>query len=39
LNATPQEVNQVTNLRDGSKIDGIAAAAKALNKTLEIRPV
>jgi antitoxin HicB len=39
MKVTPQEVNRLTNLRYGSKIDGIAAAAKALNKTLEIRLV
>lgn len=33
----PQEVSRLTNLRYGSKIDGIAAALKALDKTLEIR--
>ena len=30
MKVTPQEVNRLTNLRYGSKIDGIAAAAKAL---------
>jgi antitoxin HicB len=39
MKVTPQEVNRLTDLRYGSKIDGIAAAAKALNKTLEIRLV
>ena len=39
LKTTPQEVNRLTNLRHATKIDGIAAAMKALGKTLEIRVV
>jgi antitoxin HicB len=39
MNVSPQEVNRLTNLKYGSKIDGIAAALKALNKTLEVRVV
>ncbi len=39
LLTTPQEVNRLTNLHHTSKIDGIAAAMKALGKTLEIRAV
>lgn len=37
MRVTPQEVSRLTNLKYGSKIDGIAEALKALNKTLEIR--
>jgi antitoxin HicB len=37
MKVRPQEVTRLTDLRYGSKIDGIAAALKALNKTLEIR--
>lgn len=39
LKTTPQEVNRLTNIRHASKIDGIAAAMKALGKTLEFRVV
>lgn len=39
LKITPQQVSRLTNLRYGSKIDGIAAALKALGKTLELRAV
>ncbi len=37
LETTPQEVNRLTDIHHLSKIDGIAAAMKALGKTLEIR--
>ena len=37
LRTTPQEVNRLTSLRHGSKIDGVAAAMKTLGKRLEIR--
>lgn len=39
MKVTPQEVNRLTNLRYGSKIDGIAFALQALGKTLELRAV
>jgi antitoxin HicB len=39
MKVTPQEVNRLTSLRYGSKIDGIAAALRALDKTLELRAV
>jgi antitoxin HicB len=39
LQTTPQEVNRLTNIHHTSRIDGIAAAMKALGKTLEIRAV
>jgi antitoxin HicB len=37
LNTTPQEVNRLTNLRHTTRIDGIAAALRALGRHLEIR--
>lgn len=39
LGVAPQEVTRLTNLRHRSRIDGIAAALKALGKTMEIRAV
>jgi antitoxin HicB len=39
LNVTPQEVTRLIDLRHTSRIDGIAAALKALGKTMEIRAV
>jgi antitoxin HicB len=39
LKVTPQEVNRLIDWRHTTKIDGIAAALKALGKTLEIRVV
>lgn len=39
LNASPQAVNRLVNLRYSSKIDGIDQALKALGKTLEVRAV
>ena len=39
LKVTPQEVNRLINWRHTTKIDAIAAALKALGKTLEIRAV
>jgi antitoxin HicB len=39
LNVTPQEVNRLIDWRHTTKIDGIAAALKALGKTMEIRAV
>jgi antitoxin HicB len=39
MKTTPQEVNRLTNIKHASKIDGIAAAMKALGKTLEFRLV
>lgn len=39
MKVRPQEVTRLTNLRYGSKIDGIAAALQALGKTLELRAV
>ncbi len=37
LNTTPQEINRLTNLRHTTRIDGIAAALKAMGRHLEIR--
>lgn len=37
LNTTPQEVNRLTNLRHITRIDGIAAALRALGKHLDLR--
>jgi antitoxin HicB len=37
LRTRPQDVNRLIDLHHTSKIDGIAAAMKALGKTLEIR--
>jgi antitoxin HicB len=37
LHTTPQEINRLTDIRHTSKIDGIAAAMKALGKHLELR--
>ena len=37
LNTTPQEVNRLTNTRHTTRIDGIAAALKALGRQLELR--
>ena len=39
LKVTPQEVTRLTSLHHTTKIDGIAAALKALGKTLEMRAV
>ena len=39
LEVTPQEVTRLIDPRHTSKIDGIAAALKALGKTMEIRAV
>lgn len=39
LKTTPQEVNRLTNIQHTSRIDGIAAALKALGKRLDIRAV
>ena len=39
LKVTPQEVTRLINPRHRSKIDGIAAALKALGKSMEIRVV
>ncbi len=36
---TPQEVNRLTNVQHTSRIDGIAAALKALGKRLHMRRV
>lgn len=36
LGTTPQEVNRLTSVSHTSRIDGIAAALKALGKNLEI---
>jgi len=39
LKTTPQEVNRLTNVQHTTRIDGIAAALKALGKRLDIRAV
>jgi len=39
MQVTPQEISRLTNLRYGSKIDGIAVALQALGKSLEVRAV
>jgi len=39
LHTTPQEVNRLTNVRHTTRIDGIAAALRALGKHLEMRVV
>lgn len=39
LKVTPQEVNRLIDWRHTTKIDSIAAALKALGKTMEIRAV
>lgn len=39
LNTTPQEVNRLTNVRHTTRIDGIAAALRALGKHLDMRVV
>ena len=39
LKTTPQEVNRLTNVQHTSRIDGIAAALKALGKRLDMRTV
>jgi antitoxin HicB len=39
LKTTPQEVNRLTNVQHTSRIDGIAAALKALGKRLDMRAV
>ena len=39
LLTTPQEVNRLTNVRRTTRIDGIAAALRALGKQLEMRVV
>ena len=39
LKVTPQEVNRLIDWRHTTKIDAIAAALKALGKTMEIRAV
>jgi antitoxin HicB len=37
LKTTPQEVNRLTNIHHTTRIDGIAAALKALGKRLDMR--
>jgi antitoxin HicB len=37
LGTTPQEINRLTNLRHTTRIDGIAAALRALGRGLEMR--
>jgi antitoxin HicB len=39
LHTTPQEVNRLTDVRHTTRIDGIAAALKALGRDLELRLV
>jgi antitoxin HicB len=39
LKTTPQEVNRLTDVQHTSRIDGIAAALKALGKRLDMRTV
>ena len=39
LQVTPQEVTRLIDLRHATKIDAIAAALKALGKTMEIRAI
>jgi antitoxin HicB len=39
LKTTPQEVNRLTDLRHTTRIDGVAAALKALGKRLEMQAV
>jgi antitoxin HicB len=39
LQVKPQEVTRLIDLNHTTKIDGIAAALKALGKTMEIRAV
>jgi antitoxin HicB len=39
LQTTPQQVNRLTSIHHTSRIDGIAAAMKAMGKTIEIRAV
>jgi antitoxin HicB len=39
LKTTPQEVNRLTDLHHTTRIDGIAAALKALGKRLEMQAV
>lgn len=39
LNTTPQEVNRLTNVRHTTRIDGIAAALKAMGKHLDMRVI
>jgi antitoxin HicB len=39
LKTTPQEVNRLTDLHHTTRIDGIAAALKALGKRLDIQAV
>lgn len=39
LQVSPQEVHRLTDLKYGSKIDGIAAALQVLGKSLELRAV
>ena len=39
LKVTPQEINRLIDWRHTTKIDSIAAALKALGKTMEIRAV
>jgi len=39
LKTAPQEVNRLTNVQHTSRIDGIAAALKALGKRLDMRTV
>ena len=39
LNTTPQEVNRLTDLRHTTRIDGIAAALRAMGKHLDLRVV
>jgi antitoxin HicB len=39
LKTTPQEVNRLTDVQHTSRIDGIAAALKALGRRLDMRAV
>ncbi|MGD0989080.1 MAG: type II toxin-antitoxin system HicB family antitoxin [Candidatus Sulfotelmatobacter sp.] len=39
LKTTPQEVNRLTDIQHTSRIDGIAAALKALGKRLDMRTI
>lgn len=39
LNTSPQEVNRLTNVKHTTRIDGIAAALRALGKHLDMRVV
>jgi antitoxin HicB len=39
MKVRPQDITRLTDLRYGSKIEGLAAAFQALGKTLELRAV